>query len=152
MLPDESVIFAGAKIDREVLDRLRQPASVFSLLAKQADTRAFEAIPVEAREVWTALARRLRDCVSACMERDDELRDAANARKMGMLSVEGDIAMSRLVDSLPGLSVRDATNAIKSGIQRLSAIYPGTGDTENREGVSKDLLRLGIRLEPIPIW
>jgi hypothetical protein len=69
-----------------------------------------------------------------------------------MFSVEGDIAMSRLIDSLRGLDIHRATETLKCGIQRLSAIYPGTTDTEVREGVSNELRRMGIRIESTPIW
>jgi len=155
LLPKERAIIAGAKIDREVLDQMPIPS--LSIMVNHAETRATIAIEppdvrLDLRDFWASLAGRLRDCVSAREEREAELRAAANARKMGMLTVEGDIAWSQLIDSLPGLSVRDATNTIMRGVRRLKATYPGATHPEVREAVHAELLRLGIRLEPVSIW
>jgi len=150
MLPEEAAIIASAKVEREALDQLK--LSVYNLLAEQAETLAATAASDDNRLAWAELALRLRDCERAREGRDSALLAEAHARKLGMLSVEGDIAMSRLLDSLWGLGVHEATETMKRGIRRLSAIYPGTSDTEVREGVANELRRMGVRLEPTPLW
>jgi len=135
---DEKALVAAAKVDREVLELLR--SNIFHSLAAQADLRS---TPTVLR--GADLATRLRACGVAREDRDKATLADAGARSLGMFSVEGNIALSEILDEVsnsPQLNqgmVVQPRITYNDEIKRLDVTHAEVNDAVVQENIRADL-------------
>jgi hypothetical protein len=120
----ESALLSAARIERRILERL--PDGTFLWLASAFESMVGELWDDEER---ARLCARLRACFQARVERAAALLEQAGAKPMGMHSVEGDIAVCRLLGSLEGMGREEAEGALSAGLRRLASSHPEVYDT-----------------------
>jgi len=143
LAPDEDALVAAAKADHESV-KLLTP-NVFHLLATQADLRS-----KAPKLMWVALATRLRACGKARLSRDADVLAAGGARSFGMFSVEGNIALSKIVDEVISSRYMVMSHArvvaisCAGKIRRLGMTHREVSDRVVQENVTVVLLSHGI--------
>jgi len=92
------------------------------------------------------LMAKLQACFDARCDRYEVELAAQGGRPMEMFSIEGNIAVTQLVDSLVGLSADDAEQALAEGVAQIARCHSEIHDTAVSESIGAELDRLDIKL------
>jgi hypothetical protein len=157
--PANMAAWEDALTDRSALDRLSSLDLRFLGLSAQRGANQREGVAVGASsgqpgepERWRRAATHLEAAHKAREAREESVLAGAGGRRLGMLSVRGNVALTQLLDSLVGLSPPEATRALRAGLLELDETYSELTDTEVREATMEHLERLGVMLDGEDVW
>jgi hypothetical protein len=138
-------LLTAAKGDRELLGSVSDDW----IRRLQDYRRAQVGTPGTAQHRDDPLFIRLSACEQARQERAEHALAARGGRILDMYSDDGNITLTRLLDSLRDLDEESARQTLRAGLRRIARTHSEVHDTAVREAIAEELAALGQRPELI---